>query len=228
MIKSKTRIGVIATLAYLGIFLLFYLWGAPIDYLEELTRNNVFWGPFAIIFLAFLFVIVAPLTIVPLIPVASVIFGPFLAGLYTLTGWTLGSITAFMLARKYGRPLLKNIVSLKTLEKYENYIPERMEFWWLLLLRFVVSLDIISYALGLFSRVSLWKYSLATLLAFAPYVFIISYAGEAFLMRDFKLFIILAIILGALFMFLSYLFYRKGGVKEEIKGEVYEEEKANL
>jgi len=220
MIKSKARIGALVILAYLGIFILFYFWGAPIDYLQEITKSNAFWGPFAFISLAFLVVVVAPLTIIPLIPVASVVFGPFWAGLYTIIGWFLGSIVDFIIARKFGKPVLKKFVSLKTVEKYENYIPQKMEFWWVVLLRAIVQVDILSYALGLFSRISLWKFSLATLIGMTPMAFVISYAGEALLEREFKTFVILVIVFAVIFTGLSYFYYKKGGVKENIKEEV--------
>jgi len=204
-------------LAYLGAFLLFYFWSAPIDYLKELAQTNTFWGPLAFTFLAFLVVVVAPLTIMPLIPVASVIFGPFLAGLYTIIGWFLGSVVDFILAREYGKPLLSKIISLESLEKYEDYIPRKMEFWWVVLLRVVVQVDLLSYALGLFSRISLWKYSLATLVGMAPMAFVISYAGAALLERNFQTFIILAIISIVLISALSYFYYKKSGARGDIK-----------
>jgi len=220
MLKSKARIGILVILIYLGLFALFYLWGTPIDYLQEVTEANSFWGPFAFILLAFLVVVLAPLTIIPLIPVASVVFGPFWAGLYTIIGWFLGSVVAFIIAREFGKPVLEKFVSLKTLEKYENYIPKEMEFWWVVLLRAVVQVDILSYALGLFSRISLWKYSLATFIGMAPMAFIISYAGEALLKGEFKTFVILAVVFTILFIGLSYFYYKKGGIKANIKEEV--------
>jgi uncharacterized membrane protein YdjX (TVP38/TMEM64 family) len=220
LISSKIFTSAIVVILYLGIFLLFYLWSAPIDYLEELTRDSIFLGPFAFIFLAFLVVVVAPLTIVPLIPVASVIFGPFWAGLYTIIGWFLGSIVDFIIARKFGKPLIKKFISLETVEKYENYIPRQMEFWWVVLLRIIIQVDILSYALGLFSRISLWKYSLATLIGMMPMAFIFSYAGSALLMRDFQFLMILAVVFTVVFVGLSYVYYKKGGVRDEIEEEV--------
>lgn len=224
MFKSRARLGALVVLIYLGIFLLFYFWNTPIDYLEELTKFNPFWSPFAFISLAFLVVVVAPLTIIPLIPVASVVFGPFWAGLYTIIGWFLGSVVDFVIAREFGKPLLKKFVSLKTVEKYENYISREMEFWWVVLLRIIVQVDILSYALGLFSRIPLWKFSLATFIGMAPMAFIISYAGEALLQREFKNFVILAIVFIVLFSALSYFYYKKGGVREEIREEKEEED----
>jgi len=225
MLKSKARVGALVILLYIAVFLLFYFWSTPIDYLKEVTEADSFWGPVAFIFLAFLVVVVAPLTIIPLIPVASVVFGPFWAGLYTIIGWFLGSIVDFIIARKFGKPVLKKLISLETVEKYENYIPEKMEFWWVVLLRAIVQVDVLSYALGLFSRISLWKFSIATLVGMTPMAFVISYAGEALIMRNFKMFSILAIVFIILFITLSYFYYKKGGVKEEIDEEIKTEEK---
>jgi uncharacterized membrane protein YdjX (TVP38/TMEM64 family) len=228
MIKLKNILAFLVILIYLGVFALFYFWSAPISYLEELTKTKPLLGPLAFISSAFLVVVVAPLTIVPIIPVASVIFGPFLAGVYVIIGWFLGSVFDFIIARKFGRPLIKKFISLKTIEKYENYIPVQMEFWWVVLLRIIVQVDILSYALGLFSRISLWKYSLATLIGMAPLAFVISYAGEALLMRNLKEFIILATIFFLIFIALSYFYYKKGGVKEEIEKEYEEEHKIKI
>lgn len=223
MNKKRILIASAVLALYLGIFLLFFFWSAPTDYLQEVTKTSSFWGPFAFTFLAFLVVVVAPLTIIPLIPVASVVFGPFWAGVYVIIGWFLGSVVDFILAREFGKPIVKKFISLKTIEKYENYIPEKMEFWWIVLLRAIVQVDVLSYALGLFSRVSLWKYSLATFVGMVPMAFVISYAGEALLMREFGMFSILIIVAVAVFVVLSYLYYKKGGVKDEIEEEVIEE-----
>jgi len=221
--KSKTAVGATVILAYLGIFAIFYIWSGPIDYLQEITKEGDIGAPLAFILMAFLAVVVAPLTVVPLIPVASVVFGPFLAGLYAVIGWFLGSVVAFILAREFGKPVLKIFVSLKQIEKYESYISQKMELWWIVLLRMIVPVDALSYALGLFSRVKLWKYSVASLFSIMPFAFVASYAGEAFLKKDFRLFVLLAILFAVLFSFFSWTFYRKGGIREDIREEIREE-----
>jgi uncharacterized membrane protein YdjX (TVP38/TMEM64 family) len=78
----------------------------------------------------------------------------------------------------------------------------------------------LSYALGLFSRISLWKYSMATLIGMTPMAFILSYAGGALLTRNFELLTILSVSFAIIFVGLSYFYYKKGGVREEIKGEI--------
>jgi len=100
-----------------------------------------------------------------------------------------------------------------------------MEFWWIVLLRAIIPVDALSYAIGLFSRVSLWKYSLATFIGMVPMAFIISYAGEALFLNNIKLFLSYVFVFIILFAILSYIYYREGGIGEEITGEIKEDDK---
>jgi uncharacterized membrane protein YdjX (TVP38/TMEM64 family) len=224
--NSKNKISFfLIVLFYVALLILFYFWDAPLKYLEDLTKTGSLFAPLILIVVSFLEVIVAPISILPLLPPLSIIFGPFLAATYVLIGWILGSVVAFYIARIYGRPILGKFISLKSIEKYENYIPEQMEFWWAFLLRFIFQVDALSYAFGLFSRISFWKYFMATLFSFIPIVYSISYAGEAFLMKNFSLFIIFSLAFIILFIVLSYFYYKEGGAREEIEEEHEKEQK---
>jgi uncharacterized membrane protein YdjX (TVP38/TMEM64 family) len=216
--------GIIVLVFYISLFVILTFWNTPIQYLQNLAQVSNFWGPLAYIILAFLSVVVAPLTVAPFIPIASVFFGPFLAAIYSILGWFLGSLVDFQIARHVGRPILKKFVSLEKIKEYEGYVPERMEFWWIVLLRLIIPADLLSYALGFLSRVAFWKYSLATLVSITPFAFIFAYAGKALLLKNFAIFIPLSITAITAFAFFSYLFYRKGGVKDELKEEIEEEQ----
>jgi uncharacterized membrane protein YdjX (TVP38/TMEM64 family) len=209
--------GVIVLVFYISLFVILLLWNAPIQYLQNVSQANGFLGPLAYIALALLSVVMAPLTIAPFIPIAAVFFGPFLAAIYSIIGWFLGSLISFQIARHVGRPILKKFVSLDKIKKYEEYIPEHMEFWGVVLLRFIIPVDLLSYALGFLSRVAFWKYSLATLVSITPFAFIFAYAGKALLLQDFTIFIPLSVAFIVVFAFFSHLFYKQGGVKEELK-----------
>lgn len=200
--------GVIILIFYISLFVVLVFWNTPIQYLQNLSQVSSFWSPLAYIVLAFLSVVVAPLSIVPFIPIASVFFGPFLAAVYSIIGWFAGSLVAFQIARHVGRPILKKFVSLDKIKEYEKHIPENMEFWWIVLLRFIIPVDLLSYAIGFLSRVAFWKYSLATLVSISPFAFIFAYGGRAFLLKDFTVFIPLSIIAIIAFSFFSYIFYR--------------------
>jgi len=113
----------------------------------------------------------------PLIPVVSNIYGWFLAGVVTVIGWTFGSIIVFFISRKYGVPLIKKFVSLKKINKFESKIPKENLFIDIVLLRMIIPVDILSYALGLFSKVKFKTYVLATIIGITPFAFVFSFLG---------------------------------------------------
>ena len=113
----------------------------------------------------------------PLIPIASNIFGWVLTAILSIIGWTIGALVAFELSRKYGVFLVKKFISLKQIEKYEKLIPEKNIFWGIVFLRIAVPVDILSYVLGLFSHIKFRTYAIATLIGISPAAFIFAYAG---------------------------------------------------
>ena len=122
-------------------------------------------------------VVVAPVSALPLIPVAANVWGWFVTGILNIIGWTAGAVIAFVLAQKYGKPIIKRLVSIEKLEKIEKILPEQSVFWGVVFLRMVTPVDGLSYALGLFSKMSLWQFFLATLIGITPFSFVFAYAG---------------------------------------------------
>jgi uncharacterized membrane protein YdjX (TVP38/TMEM64 family) len=134
-------------------------------------------GMGAYVLLTVFAVVAAPVSTLPLLPLASGMWGWVLAGGLSIAGWTIGGQIAFLLARRFGKPFLRKIISLEKLEKYEKRIPEENMFWTVLFLRMAVPVDVLSYALGLFSRMKSVPYFFATLIGVAPFAFIFAYAG---------------------------------------------------
>jgi len=74
--------------------------------LAEIIGYGGLWTIPFFIFLTALFVIfVIPLDIVLLIPLGLVVWGPIPTAILIITGWTLGSAVAFLIARKLGAPV---------------------------------------------------------------------------------------------------------------------------
>jgi|TARA_Y100000310_G_C20483758_1_gene715937 uncharacterized membrane protein YdjX (TVP38/TMEM64 family) len=122
-------------------------------------------------------IVFAPVSMMPLIPVASNIFGWVQTGFINVIGWFIGSIIVFFISRKYGVSLIKKFISLDKITKLESKIPEDKMFVSILLLRMTVPIDILSYALGLFSKVKFKTYAIATFLGIIPFSFVFSYLG---------------------------------------------------
>ncbi len=123
-------------------------------------------------------VVVAPVTVLPMIVIAVGMWGIGISVFLTVLGWTAGSIIAFLLARKFGIPIVEKLISLEEIHALEEKAKIGNSFWSVLVLRMVVPVDVLSYALGLFSRIGFWSYTFATVLGIIPFCFVFAYLGE--------------------------------------------------
>ena len=130
-----------------------------------------------ILLTAIFVVFVIPLDIVFLIPIGTSVFGPIPTALMSIMGWTLGSTIAFGIARYFGRPVVERIIGINWMQTIENRIPKRNLFWNVVLLRMLVPVDILSYALGLIGTMSWESYILATVIGVTPFGFYFAYTG---------------------------------------------------
>ena len=185
-----------------------------IDYFSQFIGNDFIGVTFFIVVFA-LATILVPLTGLPLIVPGSAVFGTFLVSIYSIIGWTIGAIIAFFIARYLGRPVLAFFVPIEKIEKYEQYFSGKIEFWGLVLLRMVLPVDIISYVVGLLSRISFKKYLLATILGITPFAFIFAYIGDALIEKQYFVFTLLT--MGAIILFgFIYFIYRIYKIERKI------------
>ncbi|MCH7529892.1 TVP38/TMEM64 family protein [Patescibacteria group bacterium] len=186
-------------LALLSLFL-----NEPIYYLEQFIGDNYIISSITFIVLMFVATVIAPIAVLPIVPTVALVLGPLPTAMYSIVGWTAGAVVAFLIARHLGRPALARFVSLDEISKYEKYIPLNAEFWWIVILRMIIPVDILSYAIGFLSRISVGKYILATLIGVTPFSFVFAYLGIAFIQKQYFLLVLFLVI--ALFIFsLAYI-----------------------
>ncbi len=164
-------------------------------------------GAFAFIAAMFVETVVAPVVTLPTVPVVALVLGPLATAIYSIIGWTAGAVVAFLIARHVARPVLERYISLETIARYERHIPEDAKFWWVVLLRLVTPVDILSYAIGLVSKMPLGRYTAATAIGIAPFSFVYSYIGIAFVSQSFILFGALIVPLAIAVSAWYYIFY---------------------
>ena len=146
------------------------------EFLKNLIGND-FIGVLFYILITIIAVVIAPISMMPLIPIASSIFGWFYAAIFNIVGWTIGSFIVFLICRKLGIPLIRRFVSLEKLYKFESRVPEKNFFVSVVLLRMAVPVDILSYALSIFTKIDFKTYALATIIGIMPFAFVWSYLG---------------------------------------------------
>ncbi len=139
--------------------------------------EQAFRGLFLYIALNIVDAVVAPGLTLPLIPIAVRAWGRVPAALATTAGWTAGSLIAFLIARRWGYPVVRKITSIERVRAMRRYIPEDL-FWSVVLVRLVLPMDVISYVLGLFTDIGWPEYAAATALGLTPSAFLLAYFGK--------------------------------------------------
>ena len=175
---------ILTLVIYFGAFAWLILDPRLTTYLAGIIAANFFMGTLAYVVLMVIATVVAPLSFLPLIAVAAAIFGPFLTGILNVIGWWLGALLAFYIARYAAKPILEKFIALDAIKKYENKIPKQNEFWVIVLLRALVPVDILSYALGILTMLQWRPHALATLIGIVPFAFIYAYGGSAIFARN--------------------------------------------
>jgi len=166
-------------LAILGAILIGALVGVRMhsDGITRFINRHPFWGVFLYLILNVLDAVIAPGATLPLIPVAARAWGRVPAALVTTAGWTLGSLIAFLIARRWGYPIVKKLTSRERIRQMGKYIPDDL-FWSIVLLRLVMPMDVMSYVLGLLTDISWSRYMLATAMGLTPSAFVLAYLGK--------------------------------------------------
>lgn len=150
------------------------------EILSYLGEGSLVKAALLYIFLSIISVVVAPIASLPLLPILANLWGSFWAGIVSILGWTLGNLIAFILAKKYGRPIVKKIGTEKEIADLREYLPSKNDnlFGNLVLLRIIFPVDLLSYVLGLFAPdIKLKTFFWSTLIGIAPGALLFSYLG---------------------------------------------------
>jgi len=151
-----------------------YQW--DLNALEEGIRTKPLMGAFLYIALLVASVVLLPFSSLPLLPIATRIFGVWMTGVLSIVGWWLGCLIAFQIAR-LGRSVLERFVSFEVVDRLERRIPTDINFFGIVMLRMILPVDLTSFALGLLKHLHFSIYAVASLLGIIPFAFVWSYAG---------------------------------------------------
>lgn len=161
------RIGVWVVALFAAALLLAREFAAPIQSVL-LTYPRL--GILVFVATSVLAVLVPMLTNLPMVPLAVLAWGSAWTALMLLAGWVLGAAISFALGR-HARPfILRHFPSVNRHANVDRLIHPRHRVGSLILLRMTFPVDVLSYALGLFSRTtSLSENALSTAVGGAPF-----------------------------------------------------------
>jgi uncharacterized membrane protein YdjX (TVP38/TMEM64 family) len=116
------------------------------------------------------------LTNLPLVPLAVLAWGPAWTALLLLAGWAAGAAIAYALGRHARPVILRHFPSVQRHAGIDRLIHPQRRVLSLVLLRMTFPVDVLSYALGLFSRhTTAMENLLSTAIGAAPFALLFAY-----------------------------------------------------
>lgn len=155
-----------------------YLAQTHINWLVPHLNHGAIQGQLIYVTALILATVIAPLSTMPLIPIATTVWGSLHTALLSIIGWGIGSMIAFYISRRYGYPLASRVVSPTLIQRIRTSLTHtKRVFLTLLILRMMTPVDILSYALGLVPDLSWRMYILTTWLGIIPFAYVFAYLG---------------------------------------------------
>jgi uncharacterized membrane protein YdjX (TVP38/TMEM64 family) len=149
------------------------------ELLKELTNQAGILGIASYVAIMATSIIFAPLGTGFLLPMAANSYGPIPAAMYSILGWTIGSMVAFWIARGFRRSKVNEAHFIHRLQSYEASIPKYRFYGLIVLLRMALPVDVLSYALGFVSQMSSKAFFVTTVVGIAPLAFVFTFASTA-------------------------------------------------
>lgn len=179
---------------------------------NELVIQNEILAVFVFILLAAVAALISPLTSIPLVPIAVVIWGSIPTAVFLLSGWIIGDAISYFIGRYLGYKTVCYFVSAEKIDELSSTVKKHTTFLKGLLLRLVLPAEL-GYAFGII-RYNFLSYLLLTLLAELPFAIISTYASEAVISGDTIRFLalIVALLLG---IFLAISMVRKNNSQQD-------------
>lgn len=169
------------------------------DYLNELAVQNQLLAILVFVLTSALAALISPLTNIPLVPIATVIWGPVPTIIFLLCGWFIGDIIAYLIGRYFGYKAVSYFVSTEKLDDWSNMVKKRTTFTTALLLRIALPAEL-GYAFGII-RYPAGTYIAITFLSELPFAIISTYASEAVIYGDtLKFFGLVGILFSVIFI----------------------------
>lgn len=122
-------------------------------------------------------IVIAPIPGAALAYAAGFVFGP-IAALYSITGILIGSAFGFLLARRFGMPLIEKLAPASWLERWRNLAAVNSSFTWFLLM-LAPTADIFYFIAGL-TTLTFRRFMLIVLLGRLPGILLSTYLGANF------------------------------------------------
>jgi uncharacterized membrane protein YdjX (TVP38/TMEM64 family) len=152
-----------------------------------------------------------PITIVPLIPIVSGLYGVIISSILTTIGWTVGTIGGFFIARIYGIKIVKKLFSQKRIDEVKILIPRKNLFLVVFLLRLLMPLDLVTYVIGILTEIRFRPFILASIPGIVISAVYLSYLGSLPLIYE-----VIGFLVGIVLLIIIHIFLSNKAKKERL------------
>jgi uncharacterized membrane protein YdjX (TVP38/TMEM64 family) len=144
-------------------------------------------GPFgapAVVLMIAVVIVFIPVPTIPIEVVAGIAYGALFGSVLVFIGHMIGALTAFFLARRFGRPLLARWLGQRTVARLDTFSNGGTGFRYVFFLRLLPLFDfkLVSYACGL-TDISPRTYAVATAAGIYPPILILATIGSTAAVR---------------------------------------------
>ncbi len=146
-------------------------------YVETFMTKHQVLGPAVFVLFAAASVLLGPVTTIPLVPAALLIWSPESTIAYLLIGWLTGNTGAYAIGYHLGRPIVTKFVAEKKLVKWEQVLDHAATIPLMILFRIAMPSET-GYIFGIM-RYKFTKYFLVTFVAELPFALLAVYASNA-------------------------------------------------
>lgn len=134
-------------------------------------------GPFAIIFLMAIAIVISPIPSAPIALASGALYGHTYGTIYVVLGALSGALLAFMISRHLGYDYISKKLHHRLPAKIVASQNTLMIIIFFSRLAPFISFDVISYAAGL-TQLTLFRFMLATLMGLIPISFVLAHLGS--------------------------------------------------
>ena len=153
-----------------------------VEFFNSLVVKNEPLAVLVFVLLSTVAALISPLTNIPLVPFAVVIWGAVPTTALLLSGWLLGDILAYGIGRQFGHRGISYFVGNERLESWSQTVKKHTSFQRALFFRLILPAEL-GYAFGII-RYPVGLYILITFLAEVPFALVSVYASEAVVSGD--------------------------------------------
>ncbi|TSC61631.1 MAG: hypothetical protein G01um101448_630 [Parcubacteria group bacterium Gr01-1014_48] len=148
------------------------------DVLQKTIGEGGFWGMLFYVFSISTIALIPLATTLPFVPVAVVVWGKAVASILTLIAWLMSSSVAFIVARRFGRKIIARWVPMEHILNFHHLVPKGN----LLMAVFLFGLfgaptDLLSYVVGLFTKLEYRQFISMFVLGLVPFVIFLTYTA---------------------------------------------------